>query len=183
MTLDQEWQNYFNMLIKLFDIQNGKVVPTEHCYTLKFLKAIMEKYPDTHLAVFQYLFYMTCPDPDVNPFFNVPEIDKEELILDEIDMEESLECSKIRYALDKCAELYETPTFRAYKGIKSMIDKLAKYMENTAIEHGRDGNINSLVNAAAKYQQIRESFKGAYKDLQEEQQSNVRGGIGLGYDQ
>ena len=56
-------------------------------------------------------------------------------------------------------------------------------MQTTPIEHGRDGNINSLVNAAAKYQQIRESFKGAYKDLQEEQQSNVRGGIGLGYDQ
>ena len=64
-----------------------------------------------------------------------------------------------------------------------MLDRLADYMDETEITHGRDGNINSLVNAAAKYQQIRESFKGAYKDLQEEQQSNVRGGIGLGYDQ
>ena len=79
--------------------------------------------------------------------------------------------------------MYQTPTSRAYKGIASMLDKLGRYMETTPIEHGRDGNINSLVNAAAKYQQIRESFKGAYKDLQEEQQSNVRGGIGLGYDQ
>ena len=69
------------------------------------------------------------------------EVDKEEVILDEIDMTESLECPKIMHALDKCAQLYETPTFRAYKGIKSMIDKLAKYMENTQIEHGRDGNI------------------------------------------
>ena len=106
------------MLIKLFDIQNGKVVPTEHCYTLNSLKAVMDKYPDTHLAVFQYIFYMTCPDPDINPFFNVPEVDKEELILDEIDMEESLECPKIRHAIDKCAVLYETPTLRAYRGIK-----------------------------------------------------------------
>ena len=70
-----------------------------------------------------------------------------------------------------------------YKGIAAMLDRLGRYMQTTPIEHGRDGNINSLVNAAAKYQQIRESFKGAYKDLQEEQQSNVRGGIGLGYDQ
>ena len=88
------------MLAKLFDISNGKVIPSEHCYTLKFLKAIMDKYPDTHLSVYQYLFYMTCPDPDLNPFFNVPEVDKEEIILDEIDMEESLECPKIIYALD-----------------------------------------------------------------------------------
>ena len=76
------------MLIKLFDIQNGKVIPTDHCYTLKFLKGIIDKYPDTYLTVFQYLFYMTCPDPDINPFFNVIEVDKEEVILDEIDMTE-----------------------------------------------------------------------------------------------
>ena len=31
------------MLIKLFDIQNGKVVPSEHCYTLKSLKTIHPK--------------------------------------------------------------------------------------------------------------------------------------------
>ena len=76
------------MLIKLFDIQNNKVIATEHCHTLNFLKVIMEKYPDTHLAVYQYLFYMTCPDPDLNPFFNVLEVDKEELILDEINMDD-----------------------------------------------------------------------------------------------
>ena len=46
------------MLIKLFDIQNGKVIPTEHCYTLKFLRSIMDEYPDTYLNVYMYLFYM-----------------------------------------------------------------------------------------------------------------------------
>jgi len=121
----------FTMLVKLFDVQNSKVIPTEHCYTLKFLKTIMDEYPDTYLEVYKYLFYMTCPDPDMNPFFNAPDIDKEELILEEINMEESLECPKIIYALDKCEKLYETPTFRAYRGIKAMIDKLSKYMEDT----------------------------------------------------
>ena len=82
-----------------------------------------------------------------------------------------------------CKKLYETPTYRAYVGIKSMLDRLGKYMEVTPIEHGRDGNINSLVSAAAKFQQIRESYKGAFKDLQDEQKSQVRGGQGLAYDQ
>ena len=40
------------MLVKLFDIQNGKVIPTEHCYTLKFLKSIMDKYPDKVVDVY-----------------------------------------------------------------------------------------------------------------------------------
>ena len=44
------------MLIKLFDIQNGKVVPTEHCYTLKSLKTIMDKYPKTYLSIYVFLY-------------------------------------------------------------------------------------------------------------------------------
>ena len=32
-------------------------------------------------------------------------------------------------------------------------------MEITSIEHGRDGNINSLVNVAAKFDQIRQAYK------------------------
>ena len=122
----------------------------------------MDKYPDTYLSVYQYIFYMTCPDPDLNPFFNVPEHEKEDLIIEEIDLKESSEDSEIRNAIETCQTLYQTPTYRAYKGIKTMLDRLARYMETTAIEHGRDGNLNSLVNTAAKFDQIRQSFKGAY---------------------
>jgi hypothetical protein len=171
------------MTIKLFDIQNGKVIPTEHCYVLEALKRIMDNYPDNYLNIYQYLFYMTCPNPDINPFFNVSDVDKEEIILGEIDCNFSTDDPDIVRALKFCETLYETPTSRAYKGIKKMLDKLADYMSTTEISHGRDGNINSLVSAAAKFQQIRDSYKGAYKDLQEEQKSQVRGGAGLAYDQ
>jgi len=170
-------------MVRIFDIQNGAVVPTEHCYTMKSLKKIMDEYPDNHLKIYQYVFYMTCMNPDLNPFFDVPDIDREELILQEIDADFSTEDPYIIQALEIVKKLYETPTSRAYRGIKTMLDRLADYMENTPIEHGRDGNINSLVNAAAKYQQIRESFKGAYRDLKDEQQSSVRGGQSLAYDQ
>jgi len=64
-----------------------------------------------------------------------------------------------------------------------MLDRLAKYMEVTAIEHGRDGNINAMVNAASKFEAIRQSYKGAFTDMQQEQESSVRGGAGLAYDQ
>lgn len=171
------------MIVRLFDVQNGKVIPTEHCYTLNFLKDLMEEYPDTYMQVYQYLFYMACPNPDMNPFFNLPEHEKEDIIIEEIGLEESPEDPKIRYSMDMCKKLYETPTYRAYVGIKSMLDRLARYMETTAIEHGRDGNINSMVNAAAKFEQIRNSYKGAFSDMKEEQESQVRGGAGLAYDQ
>ena len=56
-------------------------------------------------------------------------------------------------------------------------------MEVTQIEHGRDGNINAMVNAAAKFENIRQSYKGAFTDMKQEQESSVRGGAGLAYDQ
>jgi hypothetical protein len=170
------------MIVRLFDVQNGTVIPTEHCYTLKALKDIMDNYPEDHLKIYQYLFYMTCPNPDMNPFFNTPEIDKESIILQEIEAEFSTEDEDIRIALIFCQRMYETPTSRAYKGMSSMLDRLARYMETTTITAGRDGNINSLVAAAKNFDQIRASFKGVYKDLQDEQSSKVRGGIGLSYD-
>ena len=171
------------MIVKLFDIQNGKVIPTEHCYTLKALKMVMDNYPDDYIKIYQYLFYMTCPNPDLNPLFYTPDLDKESLILEQIDAEFSTEDQDVFIALQFCQRMYETPTSRAYKGIASMLDRLGRYMETTPITHGRDGNITALVNAAKNYEAIRASFKGAYKDLQEEQSSRVRGGIGMAYDQ
>lgn len=170
------------MIIKLFDVQNNVVIPTEHCYTLKALKDVMDEYPDDYLKIYQYLFYMTCPNPDMNPFFYTPDIDKENLIMQQIEGEFSTEDDAVFTALQFCQRMYETPTSRAYKGIASMLDRLARYMEVTTITAGRDGNINSLISAAKNYEAIRQSFKGAYKDLQEEQSSRVRGGQGLAYD-
>jgi hypothetical protein len=169
-------------MIRLFDIQGGKVVPTEHCYTLKSLKDIMDEYGEESSKIYAYIFYMTCPNPDLNPFFDVPEAEKEEFILREIDADFSTDDDLVDNAIKLCKKLYETPTYRAYAGIKSMLDRLAKYMETTEIEHGRDGNITALVNAAAKFEAIRQSFKGTLRDLEEEQQSQVRGGQNLAYD-
>lgn len=170
-------------MVRLFDIQNNVLVPSEHCYNLQDLKDVMTEFPDDYMKVYSYIFYMTCPNPDLNPFFDTREHEKEELILTQLQAEFSTEDDTIIRAMELCKKLYETPTYRAYMGIKSMLDRLATYMETTTIQHGRDGNINSLVNAAAKFEAIRLSFKGTYKDLMEEQKGSVRGGQNLAYDQ
>lgn len=170
-------------MVKIFDIANGVVVPSEHCYTLKDLKAIMDIYPDDYIDVYAYIFYMTCPNPELNPFFDVVEHEKEELVMRQLNPTFTAEDAVIIRAIQLCQKLYETPTLRSYMGIKRMLDRLAMYMETAPIEAGRDGNITALVNTAAKFEDIRQSFKGAYKDLLEEQQSTVRGGQNLAYDQ
>lgn len=171
-------------MIRLLDVENGRVIPTEHCHTIKWLKAIMDIYPDpvVHTSVYTYIFYMTCPSQE-NPFYNVPEDDKEDLILDSIDITFDTEDDIIQEALEKATIMYETPTLRAYIGMKKMIDNLADYMGTTKIVHGRDGNISALVQAAKNLQAIRESFKGLSHDLAAEQETKVRGDKRLGYDQ
>ena len=170
-------------MVRLFDIQNGKVVPSEHCYTLSSLKRIMDEYGEEAVKVYAYLFYMTCPSPDLNPFFDMPEQDKEELILVEVDGDFSGEDESIVVALKVCQKMYETPTYRAYNGIKIALDNMATFMATEKPTSGRDGSATALLRIAERFDAVRHSFKGVYRDLQEEQQSSVRGGQRLAYDQ
>jgi hypothetical protein len=142
----------------------------------------MQEYPDSYIRIYTYLFYMTCPNPDLNPYFHMKDNEREEMILHDIDADFSTEDDPIIFALGKCKKMYETEASRAYNGIKNMLDNLADYMAITKISDGKDGNITQLVNSAAKFEQIRQSFKGALKDLMDEQKSTVRGGKDLSYD-
>lgn len=170
-------------MIRLFDLQNGKIIPTEHCYTLKFLKDIMDSYPDDYTSIYSYLFYMTCPSEDLNPYFNISEDDKEELILRDIDANFFSEDELILIALQKCKELNETPTSRAYNGIKIALDNMAEVMSTTKPTFGRDGSATALLRIAKDFDAVRQSYKGVYKDLQDEQLTRTRGGGSLAYDQ
>jgi len=170
-------------MIRLFDLQNGKIIPTEHCYTLSFLKDVMDTHTNDYMQIYEYLFYMTCPNPDINPYFNMPSDDKEQIILQDIKAAFSVEDDLVIIALNRCNQMYETPTARAYKGISTMLDRLAVFMDKTPITTGRDGNGTFLLSSAKNFDAIRNSFKGAYRDLQEEQQTRTRGGGELGYDQ
>ena len=170
-------------MIRLFDVQGGKAVPSEHCYTLKFLKDIMDAHPDDHVKIYTYLFYMTCPNPDLNPFFHFPESEKEEVILEEIDAEFSTEDDVIVNGLSRCKKMYETETSRAYYGIKTALDNLGKVLATETPTFGRDGSAVGILRIAERFDAVRQSYKGVYKDLMDEQQSSVRGGQNLAYDQ
>ncbi len=174
------------MTIELFEIEDGILKPTKHCYTIKWLKDIMDEFEadKRYLGVYAYIFYMTCPNPKLNPYFNMPEDEKEEEILKDIELHVSTENSKVLAGLDRAAKMYETPTLRAYTGLATMLDNLADYMKNTSVTHGKDGNISALIQAAKSMGAIRESFKAVRKDLEVEQNStSARGGTDLAYDQ
>jgi len=169
-------------MIKLLEIENKTVKPTEHCYTITWLKVITEKWPEDALKIYAYLFYMACPSEE-NPYYNLPELDKEDIIIEDLNITFSMEQDEIIEALNKTIKMYETPTLRAYTGIKKALDNMADYMGTTTITGGKDGNIAQIRQVAKDFDAIRQSYKGVAKDLEAEQESHVRGGQDLGYDQ
>lgn len=170
-------------MIRLFDLQNGQVIPTEHCYTIGYLKDIMDEYPEDYISIYAFLFYMTCPNEDLNPYFNIKEEDKESIILQDIKANFTTEDPLVLTALTNIKQLFETPTSRAHTGIKIALDNMADVMATTKPTFGRDGSASALLKIAEKFDSVRQSYKGVYKDLQDEQQTRTRGGGSLAYDQ
>jgi hypothetical protein len=60
---------------------------------------------------------------------------------------------------------------------------MAKFMATEQVTSGRDGSATAILRIAERFDMVRQSFKGVYRDLQDEQQSSVRGGQNLAYDQ
>jgi hypothetical protein len=169
------------MHIRLFEIEEGAVKPTEHCYMISWLNQIIEDYPEEHLKVLAYIFYMTNKTHE-NPYANVVEEELEERIQRDLQPQFFTEDAAILLAIDKLTKLYETPTIRAYNGIKVMLDNMSTYLANTEITDGRDGNIRGMLAAAKDFKHIQASFKGAMSDVEEETKVQARGKSILPYD-
>lgn len=171
-------------MIKLFDVEGGAVIPTEHVYIHAPLKAIIDKYEteDKYMPVLEYVFYMSCPNPKMNPFLNLTEDEKEDYILSNIEGDVDAEDILTIKAINHCKKLYETPTLRMFKSVKNVIDKIGDHLDEVSISSGKDGNITEIMNTIAKFDQARKTFNNAMKDLDEEQ-SRVRGDKAIAYDQ
>jgi hypothetical protein len=170
-------------MIKLFEIENNVVKPTEHCKTIKWLRVIQEKYPASAVKIYAYIFYMACPG-EANPYFNLPFDFREDTIVGDIEIDHALvEEDDVIEAVRRATILYETPTVRAYNGITTMLDNITDYMLITKPTTGRDGNLPAMIRLAKDFDDIRQSYKGIAKDLAAEQESQVRGGQNLSYDQ
>ena len=174
-------------MIELFELEDGVIKPTVHCHNINWLKAIMKKWKkkEQHLAIYAYIFYMSCPHPIKNPYFNMPEEEREEAVLkDLMPIEIDTESTEILTAIEEAEKLYVTPTVRAYRGLEILMDNLTTYISTAEITAGRDGNINSLIATASKFSSIRDSFKKVKADLEAEQNTGTkRGGGDMPYDQ
>lgn len=170
------------MIPEIFDIQDSKVVINSNCLTVPELKAVNDAYEDP-IPAFSYLYHKYYPK---SPYCNVPEEDKEEILLADFPGDYTLEDPVMLAAIEKLEFLTMTPTYRYYLDNKFLLEKLGKFGRQTAITTGKDGNLSAF-NMQVKFTgKTIQEFKQLEKIVQQEideYKSRVRGGKKLSYDQ
>ncbi len=168
----------------LFDIRDGVVIPTEHCYTIAAYRSVIDEFGDNSGKIFAFCHYMCSLNEKTNPFALIPEAEKEEIVTRQICPELDTEHLIVREALDLTRKCYETTAFLLYQGFKVNQEKLAILLRTTEWSTGKEGNMTQLLAAAKAYPALREAYKQAYKEYQEEQGAgNAWGGADLAYDE
>lgn len=178
------------MQIKLFDIDptnKNVVLPTEHCYTITPLKAVIDMYGDDAGRVLAYLYYMFELDPTLNPYANMAEELKEEHIIREVvPGVDVVDVQEIDEAKETVLRLFNAiPGYRMYLAYKTMWDKMAEALEREYPDFSKDGNMNNIKSHYASYKQMKESLDAALKDYQAEVNAgkvHKRGGGETSYD-
>lgn len=163
---------------KLFDIQGGAIIPKEDCYIIKPLKRILDENAEDGPKILAFLHYMSSVNPDDNPYADVPEEEKADQIMNELDIFVDVEDESIKEGLECVQAKYATTFSRMYRGIKAVLDKAAIKLFTTDIDfNGKQGNSDSIKSWIKDYESLRKSFKTAYRDYEEERNDvKVRGG-------
>lgn len=169
------------MQIGLFDIQNDVVVPDEVAVRiLPWMKRIRENFQEDYLKVYAYLFYMSCWDGR-NIYLNLADAERESAIVDELEIDFSLDNPVIQVALEKCRKMYETPAVALLRAVKIQISEIAKSLSTTTMTYGKNGNadqLTKLVEKSAQFAEIYDKLDGRLKL----EQIKVRGGKEISYD-
>lgn len=170
------------MIPDIFDVENNHVVITPTCLLIPELKAVYDAYKDP-IPAFCYLHFRYAPK---GPYCNVPEEDKEEIVLMDFPGEYTLEDPVMQEAVKKIEFLITTSTYRYYLDNKVLIEKLGHYARTTPITAGRDGNFTSMQAQIKSVGKTIQEFRDLEKVVQEEideYKSRVRGEKRKAYDQ
>lgn len=170
------------MIPKIFDIENGQVIINHNCLSIPELKAVHDAY-ENPIPAFNFLHYKYDVE---SPYSNMPEDDKDDILLSDFPGEYTLEDEAMVAAMKKLEDLYITPTYRYYLDNKILMEKLGVFARTANVTTGRDGNIGALQSQVKSVGKTILEFKQLEKIAMqeiEETKGRARGGKKLAYDQ
>lgn len=170
---------------KLFELHGKVIVPKDDCYVIAPIKAVIDKYPEDYLKLIAYLHYMSSMKPADNPYADVPIQDRSDIVISDLELDVDVEDPVIKRAIICIEDMYYTTFYGLYTGIKTAMDKIGKGLKTVEIDFSsKDGNIAGIIRLTKDYESLRNSFKAAYKDFDEEQGNvRVRGNSRLAIDE
>ena len=163
------------MLVNLFDVHEGKVVPSQSVYLVPKLKLIKDEFKEDYMKVYTYIFFLTCPDATINPCALLDEAEKDALIQHELQpIRFSLDDEMITDAIEVCEKLYETPVLRTFRAAKKMLEKIGKFLDTEEITYGKEGNATEIRGLMKELNVYWENYN-KFAAILKEEQSKVRG--------
>lgn len=166
-------------MIKLFDIENGKVMITPDVLLIPEFKKIVDTYEEP-MAALAYIYFMLSPE---SPYMDVPEKDKQTVISHDVGGDFGFDDPEIEEALKKAELLYTTPTRKFFFNAKKGLETLGDYLGSTSITEGKDGNFSSFQMSMSRVGKIIQEFKILEKEYKQETASAIRGGHEVGFDE
>lgn len=160
-------------MIQLFDMVDNIVMPSMHCHNINWLREIMDYFPNSYMKAYQYIFYTCCPDATINPYVNVPDVERNETILRALNYSPTedwyMDDLKIEKALIEARKLYTTPTIELYRAAKILLDNMTASVQITSITWGgKDATGPSLIAAMKELPRLMQSFKESEMRMNEE---------------
>lgn len=168
--------------IKLFDVKNGKATITDHCYTNVYYNNIIKTYGESDaVKIFTVFQYMADLNPETNPYANLSEIEKLEVIIracaPDLPLTVDWDDELIEEGIEITRKLFETATYRAVLAIKTLRDRLTEAIQEAQVSvYKEDGNVGELNKALAMYESVNESARKAYSEFEAENGSIQRKG-------
>lgn len=170
---------------KLFELRGKEIIPKDDCYIILPIKEMFEKFPDEKGKLCAYLHYMNSMKRDDNPYADVPVYERSDQIVTDLGITADTSDATIERALACVEEKYYTTFYGLYTGIKTAMDRIGRGLKTVDIDfNSRDGNVGNITRIAKEYESLRNSFKAAYKDYDEETGNvRVRGNSKLAIDE
>lgn len=160
---------------KLITIDKNEVVIDEIILSIKEFKELWEK---THSSLpFRYIWSMLDPE---SPYMNIPDDEREEEVTKDL---ESFDKHSVEFVLayKRAERLYDSPIRRLMQGARTNINNMANYLNNVTVEHGRDGNLNTLINFHKNLLPLIRNFSAVeteYRQIVSKARGNAAGGLG-----
>lgn len=169
----------------LYRVKDGKATITDEARTIWYLKDIIEKYGE-EIAVKIFTVYHRMADLSKNnPFANVSEIEKLEVVIratcPEIVLEVDWNDPLILEGIELTQKLYETMAYRKYLTSKIVYDKTQEELRNTEInlskEFGNSGEITKALNNLTNLDEVTKKFYNEFLEEQGTKKIKGRGSV------